>query len=133
MLIPPGGRAELAVICRGFTGPVQLVTTTTDLPGPIGGLFPPNHVVLGLDITLDAQDITRDSRERARWPLLALPGRPLFLRELRSSEPVATFGVVFGDAAGRNVVSVSLSRSLALTHAPAHTHTHTHTHTLTRR
>ena len=48
VLIPPGGRAELAVACAA-PGPYALVTAGAG-PSGIGNLFPEGHALLGFDV-----------------------------------------------------------------------------------
>jgi len=98
VLLPPGGRVELSVSCFNVAAPlpVQLVTTgAEDLA--LGGLFPPNHIVLGLDL--------HGHVAAKAGPSVVLPGPPLYLPDLRSAAASAQYRVVFGDAKGSHSVN----------------------------
>ena len=100
VMLPPGGRVELGVRCFNVAVPLPVQLVTTSAKGfHLGGLFPPYHVVLGLDI------YGEEGRDEHHAADLILPGTPPFYPDLRSRRASAVYGVVFGDAKGTHSVN----------------------------
>ena len=102
LLLPPGGRCELAVACRG---PAVAVLETRPAPtvggAELGGVFATDKIVLALSFDASATAATAQLA-------LVLPSRPTYYaRDLRTLpvETQDTFAVTLSDAAGGNVAN----------------------------